>query len=306
MNKLLIALVIVLALGLVGAVVFGLGINHDKNALTAELLSVKTELASTKKEFTSTKDSLLFAQAELGYTNNTLSSTQSELTSTKNILNATRTELSTTNQTLTSKLVELNSANDKYSTAQKSLTTAQDSLSSTQKKLAAAQDTLSGLGIIVASSPECFDVQLVDNANAKNPTWQQLKDFLATDKTENHDYILNVYDCSQFSRDLHNRAEAAGIRAAEVQIYFSNDNVGHALDAFITPDYGLVYIDCTGAPDKINYVKRFKVLKAVDVRWMTDPKNARSDSWWASQSQYYYVGANDGTQGVTSQIKFFW
>jgi hypothetical protein len=305
MNKYLLALAIVLAIGLVGAVVFGLGINKDKNALAKELASVKSNLSSTQNELASTHQSLNAAQTELFNTKTMLSATQFDLTTVKNTLSATQTQLVTTNLTLAAKLTELNSANAKYASAQTSLTNAQDSLANTQKKLTAATDTLSGLGITVASSSECYDVQLVDNVTANNPTWQQLKDFLASDKTEKHDYTLNIYDCSQFSRDLHNRAEAAGIRAAEVQVFFSNDLLGHALDAFITTDYGLVCIDCTSAPDKIDYLKRFKAFKAVDLRSMVDPKNARSDSWWASQGQYY-INADGGGYAITSQINFFW
>ncbi len=56
--------------------------------------------------------------------------------------------------------------------------------------------------------------------------------FLAQDRTETQRYIREEYDCSQFSRDLHNNAEAAGIRCAEVHVLFGNNEEGHALNAF--------------------------------------------------------------------------
>jgi hypothetical protein len=306
MNKALVAIIIVLALGLVGAIVYGLGVIKDKNNLTTELQSVKNELASTQAELTSTSQSLASTKVELGATQNTLITAQSDLADTKSRLAATQSELNTTNQTLAAKLTELGSANDKYAAAQKSLTAAQDTLTGTQKKLAAAQDTLAGLGITVASSAECYDVQLVDNVTARNPTWKEVRDFLAADKTENHAYIANVYDCSQFSRDLHNRAEAAGFRVAEVQVAFSNESVGHALDAFLTTDYGLVYVDCTEAPDRIDYLKVGKELKGVQVVWMVSPALVKNDAWWDSQVTYYYIKTSSGGQAVTSQIIIFW
>ena len=306
MNKGLLAGIIVLALALVGTVIYGMGVIKDKNTLSTELQSVKSELASAQGELTSTKQSMTSTKAELDSTKATLTLKQSELAATRDRLTSTQSQLYTTNQTLASKLVELNSANDKYASAQKSLTTAQDTLTTTQKKLAAAQDTLNGLGITVASSVECYDIKLTDNQTARNPTWKELKDFLAKDKTENHAYIANEYDCSQFSRDLHNNAEAAGIRTSEVQVYFKNENVGHALDACLTTDYGLIYVDCTGAPDKIDYVKVNKVFKGVQVDWMVSAANARNDVWWDSQNMYYYLKSSTGGQLVTSQIRIFW
>lgn len=306
MNKVLIVIVVVLGLALVGAVIYGMGVIKDKNTLATELQSAQSALASAQAELASTKQSLVSTQAELGTTTATLTSTQSQLASTKDSLASTQSALYTTNQTLASKLVELNSANDKYTSAQKSLTTAQDTLTSTQKKLAAAQDTLSGLGITVASSLDCYDVKLVDNITAKNPTWKELKDFLSKDKTENHAYIENVYDCSQFSRDVHNNAEAAGIRASEVEVFFKNEKVGHALDAFLTTDYGLIYIDCTGAPDKVDNLVAGKEFRGVDMSWMVSPANARNQSWWDSLSSYYYAPGSSGGHDVTSNIYIYW
>ena len=53
--------------------------------------------------------------------------------------------------------------------------------------------------------------------------------------------------CADFAEDVHNNAEVQGIKAAWVGIDFVGDDEGHALNAFMTTDKGLVYIDCTGA-----------------------------------------------------------
>jgi myosin heavy subunit len=305
MKKALIAVVIVLGLALAGTIYYCISLSQDKNALTSELKLVQSALVSTQAELATTNKTLASTLTELGATRDTLTSTRSELGTTRDTLISTRSELSNTNQTLTSKLTELSSANDKITSAQKSLTALQDSISSTQKQLTAAQETLKGLGITVSASLECWDVQLVDNSAAKNPTWNDLMSFIAKDKTENHTYILNTYDCSQFSRDVHNNAEAAGIRAAEVQIFFENEKMGHALNAFLTTDYGLVYIDCTETPDKIARVKTGKEYRAINLSW-ANGVNARNDSWFESQPIYYYMKTSTGSHAITSKFRIYW
>ena len=73
-------------------------------------------------------------------------------------------------------------------------------------------------------------------------------DFLEEDDTDKNLYIDNVYMCGSYAQDLHNNAEANGIRAAFVAIHFHEGNP-HALNAFKTLDRGLVYIDVTGSSE---------------------------------------------------------
>ncbi len=101
------------------------------------------------------------------------------------------------------------------------------------------------------------EIKLVDHDDATNPTWQQLVDFLRSDKTDQNQYILNSYMCAEFARDVHNNAEAAGIRAAFVGVSFKGESDGHALNTFETTDKGLVYIDC-GDVDAIVYIEEGK------------------------------------------------
>lgn len=200
-------------------------------------------------------------------------------------------QVNTTKQTLT--YVQNNSTN------------LQTTLSATQNKLLVAQQTLSGLGITLATSKECRDVTLIDNPAATNPTWDQLVAFLYQDQTDKHTYIENVYDCSQFSRDIHNNAEARGIRAAEVQVGFINELTGHALNAFLTTDYGLVYVDSTQSPDTIARVKAVKVYRTVGVNRIL-PTSVRNDYWWDSLDEYYYLPSDTGDEVVTELIMIYW
>jgi hypothetical protein len=92
-------------------------------------------------------------------------------------------------------------------------------------------------------------IVLVNNPDAKNPTWEELKSFLAVDHTDNLSYVEGSFTCGDFAEVLHNNAEKAGIRTAWVAIDFSNGGVGHANNTFNTTDEGLVYIDDTGIQD---------------------------------------------------------
>jgi len=288
---------IILGLALVAAIAYCVVITKDRDALNTELESVQSTLASTQAELSSTKQTLASMQVELSSTKQTLTSTQAELTSTKQTLSLTQAELASTDQ--------------KLSSAQQALTNLQATLSSTQQQLTVAQETLWGLGITLSTSKECSDVALIDNPTATNPTWSQLMDFLSQDQTEKHTYIKDVYDCSQFSRDVHNNAEAAGIRAAEVQIKFGNESIGHALNAFLTTDYGLVYVSCTEGLDTIARVKAGKEYRAVKLYRITGT-NVRNDSWWDTLSSYYYILSSSylpwSTRGllVTSSIEIYW
>ncbi len=305
MKKLLLAAVIVLALGLAASIYFCFTLSQDKNDLTAELNSVKTDLASVQAELAGKNDALAASLTELDATKATLTSTTSELSTTKDTLVSTQSDLTAANRRLETTQTELNSANNQLTSSQASLTTLQDSVSGLQHQLDISRETLDGLGITVSLSRECRDVALVDNATAQNPTWNELMSFLANDSTEDHEYIADVYDCSQFSRDLHNRAEAAGIRAAEVQVRFKGDRAGHALDAFITTDFGLVYVDCTTPPDTCARVVLDKEYRAVNKERLAG-QYARDELWWDSLWSYYYLKSDSGGHAVVSSIRIYW
>jgi hypothetical protein len=99
---------------------------------------------------------------------------------------------------------------------------------------------------------------LTDNPAATDPTFAELVAFIQQDTTDANDYLEHPrigYVCADFAEDVHNNAEAAGIRAASVSVDFEGKVEGHALNAFDTIDMGLVYIDCTGqsSDDKLNF-----------------------------------------------------
>lgn len=280
-------------------------LNADINDLQTELAGVRDMLAATEAELgertvaladtenrlTETESALTASESELEETNHTLVQTQEELESTRYDLDATEKELGITKASL--------------NIAEKSVEEKDRELTEIRVKYRAANETLSGLNIGVQLSPQCYDVLLIDNPEAKDPTWAELKAFLAADGTENHEYILYEYDCSQFSRDLHNAAEAAGIRCAEVQIMFEGEIWGHALNAFLTSDYGLVYVDCTGGPDTVARVVSGKEYRAVAVPYVS-MTNIRTDSWWEGLWMFYYMQSDTGGRAIVSDIQIFW
>ena len=91
-------------------------------------------------------------------------------------------------------------------------------------------------------------IELLNNPQAHDPTWQELMNFLSLDRTDERTYWNLIYVCGSFAEDVHNNAEAAGLRAAWVVIEFATGGDDHALNAFMTTDKGLVFTDCTGQP----------------------------------------------------------
>ena len=98
----------------------------------------------------------------------------------------------------------------------------------------------------IVDAGDVGNVHLVTNPAAKNPTWQQLKDFIQQDKTDEDTYNPIVNPCGAFAETIYNNAEANGIRAAFVAIDLKDSTMGHACNAFETTDMGMVYVDCTG------------------------------------------------------------
>jgi len=298
MTKKVVVVVSLLAVAFVGVLVWAIMTRNELIETQDTLSSTRAQLVLTTTELEETKGRLVDTTNRLTSTENQLSSTENELSSTKDELTSTENELSSTKD-------ELESTESELSSTKNELTSTESELASTQQQLTVAQETLEGLGITLFASQECYDADLTDNSSATNPTWGQLKTFLSQDRTETNTYIKNVYDCSEFSRDVHNNAEAVGIRASVVHVDFRNASDSHALNAFLTTDYGLVYVDCTGGPDTVARIKAGKVYRAVKVYIIT-VTNIRNDYWWDTLSSYYYMPSSTGGQAVTSTIRIFW
>jgi hypothetical protein len=75
----------------------------------------------------------------------------------------------------------------------------------------------------------------------KNPSFQELKDFILRDTTSRNRFVLNTYECRHFATEVDNSAEAAGLRCGFVLLCFERGQ--HAVVAFETTDRGVIYIE---------------------------------------------------------------
>jgi hypothetical protein len=75
----------------------------------------------------------------------------------------------------------------------------------------------------------------------KDPTYQQVLDFLETDKTNENEYHAPDYVCAHYARDVGNNAEVSSLRCAYVVL--RHPNSAHTIVAFETVDEGMVYFD---------------------------------------------------------------
>jgi hypothetical protein len=87
---------------------------------------------------------------------------------------------------------------------------------------------------------------MTERRDTKAISFVELEAFLAADHTEERLYDYPNYTCLDFAVDLHNRAEADGIKCGVVAVGFAGREEGHAFNAFPTADRGVVYVDCTG------------------------------------------------------------
>lgn len=76
----------------------------------------------------------------------------------------------------------------------------------------------------------------------QNPTYQEMKAFIAQDATNLNEYEPDKYVCTDFAAAVNNNADAKGIRCAIVDIFYP-EGYGHTIVAFETTDKGLIFIE---------------------------------------------------------------
>ena len=94
-------------------------------------------------------------------------------------------------------------------------------------------------GFEAAYSPK--PVESTDSYTLRNPTYQEMKDFINKDTANSKTYIEDKYTCTDFAAEVNNNAEAQGIRCAVVYIVYPD--TGHSIVAFETTDKGLIFIE---------------------------------------------------------------
>ncbi len=265
-------------------------LSEENRTQAVKLIKAETSLTLTEMELSNT-------ESDLEAVKGSLSSLQEELAEIESILSVTRNELAAAAE-------NYHDVSSSLAASENNAASLQESLSATNARLELTERTLYGLGITVSSSSQNWDAVLVDNPEAYDPTLAELKAFLEEDRTEHHWYERDVYDCSEFSRDLHNRAEAAGIAAGVVHIWW-NEPTGHALNVFLTTDYGLVYVDSTEAPDCAARVVRGKIYRVLDIDTVP-PQYLRNDVYWDNLTWGGYILTDAGRMAAPDGIDIYW
>lgn len=138
-------------------------------------------------------------------------------------------------------------------------------------------------------------VVLANNHSASDPTYDQLVQFLKSDDTSSLKYSYPNWTCADFAKQLHDNAEAKGIKAAFVGVEFYDGSIdysiyddgsgsfsppdlapdmGHGLNLFNTTDKGPVYVDPSSlyegsTDDRIAYVVEGREFNEIDLDYAT-------------------------------------
>ena len=75
----------------------------------------------------------------------------------------------------------------------------------------------------------------------RDPTYSEMLNFLGRDKTDDNEYVEDVYVCRHFTADVIRNAFDEGYKSYFVYIGFGN--VAHAIVAFNTTSHGWIYVE---------------------------------------------------------------
>lgn len=89
------------------------------------------------------------------------------------------------------------------------------------------------------------EISIVNSPHATQVSFSEVLDFIELDKTDENEYVLDVFDCAQYSEMFHDNAENHGITSGVMLVWFEDRYDGHAFNVFNTTDKGLVFVDVT-------------------------------------------------------------
>lgn len=102
----------------------------------------------------------------------------------------------------------------------------------------------------------------------KNPTFQELKDFILKDPLSRKQFVLNEYECRHFATNVVNAAVTEGLMVGFVLLCF--DQGQHGVVAFNTTDRGLIYIEPqtdAAIEPKVGRKYEGKEIKEILIAW---------------------------------------
>jgi len=118
---------------------------------------------------------------------------------------------------------------DDLEAVQAELATVEIELNASKELVESLEDTLSNLQVNYARLTTGYGYVLRD------PSYQEMKDFLKQDETSEREYLENGYICVDFAADVKANAAKEGIRCAYVVIEYYGGS-GHAIVAFEPTD----------------------------------------------------------------------
>jgi type II secretory pathway pseudopilin PulG len=204
---------------------------------TNRVSETENALATTQSELDKTQDTLLTTQTKLLTTEAELTQARADLTETENDLTTTETKLAAISANLTATSAKLTRTEADYAAAKQQLTLELEQSDTIREEIDALQANYdrmtTGYGYVL-----------------KDPTYKEMKSFLATDRTDEKKYDINSYVCVDYSADVKANAMKQKIRCAYVVIDYPG-NTGHAIVAFDTTDRGTIYIE-PQSDDEVN------------------------------------------------------
>jgi multidrug resistance efflux pump len=171
---------------------------------------------------------------ELNETQNTLRLRESELETVQTQWADAEAELSETQNTLRRVESELETAQTQWAEAKAELATVKIELSTATERIESLEATLSNLQVHYARLTTGYGYVL-------RPSYQEMREFLARDKIDEREYIMDEYECRHFAADVKANAAKERIWAAYVLIEFPVE--AHAIVAFLTTDRGLIFVE---------------------------------------------------------------
>jgi hypothetical protein len=178
----------------------------------------------------------------LGNTTKSYERSESQLAESEFFVAATRSslleveeELDDTKSQLKSSKTELASIKDTLATTESNLATSKVSLNRLQASLGDLQYDFSNLKTNYDRMTEGFGYILRD------PTYQEVKNFLISDNTNSHLYNTDTYNCANFSADVAANAAKMNIRCGFVNVSFIDG--AHAIVVFNTTDKGIIFVE---------------------------------------------------------------
>jgi hypothetical protein len=126
--------------------------------------------------------------------------------------------------------------------------------------------------VIPAQSQNINSSENVTAANQtitlKNPTFEEMRDFIIKDPTSRKQFIPNVFECRHFATEVDNDAKAAGWECGFALLCYTQGQ--HAVVAFNTTDRGLIFIEpqTDAAIDiKVGGIYQNQEIKEILIAW---------------------------------------